>query len=157
VHAQPELENYLLEHQGKARYLVATVNASTAAPFILDTGKAAMALGGYDSFDQILSVPQVETLVQQGQLRFFLLPAIAQFQLPNVSPSTLKAIDNIIQPASLHGESIIQPAISQWVSAHCAIVPRNVVEPGTSGTSNTVSLGEGFILPTQLFDCASLH
>ncbi len=157
AHAQPELEHYLLEHQGRARYLVATMNASTAAPFILDTGKSAMALGGYDSFDQILSVQQVATLVQQGQLRFFLLPTLAQFQLPNVSPGVLKTIKNALQPGSLHGASIIQPAISQWVSAHCAIVPRSAVEPGTSGTSNTVSLGEGDTLPTQLFDCAAPH
>ena len=47
VHAQPELEHYLVEHQGQATYLVATINASTAAPFILDTGKAVIALGRF--------------------------------------------------------------------------------------------------------------
>lgn len=154
AHAQPELEDYLIEHQGQARYLVATINASTAAPFILDTGKAALALGGYDSFDQILSVQQVAALVQQGQLRFFLLPTFAQFQLPNVPPRVLKTITGILQPPSLHGASIIQPAISQWVMTHCAVVPRTIVEPGTSGAITTVSLGEGYTLPTQLFDCA---
>jgi 4-amino-4-deoxy-L-arabinose transferase-like glycosyltransferase len=157
AHAQPELEDYLVEHQGQARYLVATINASTAAPFILDTGKSALALGGYDSFDQILSVQRIAALVQQGQLRFFLLPAFAQFQLPNVSPRVLKTIKGILQPRSLHGASIIQPAISQWVMTHCAVVPRTVVEPGTSGTMTTVNLGEGYTLPTQLFDCASDH
>ena len=157
AHAQPELEQYLLEHQGQARYLVATINASTAAPFILDTGKSALALGGYNSFDQILSVRQVAALVQRGQLRFFLLPTFAQFQLPDVSPRELKTIKGILQPGSLHGVSIIQPAISQWVTAHCTVVPRNGAEPGTSGPATTVSLGEGYTLPTQLFDCASGH
>jgi 4-amino-4-deoxy-L-arabinose transferase-like glycosyltransferase len=155
THAQPALERYLLEHQGQARYLVATINASTSAPFILDTGKSALALGGYNSFDQILSVQQVAAMVQQGQLRFFLLPTFAQFQLPGVSPGDLKTIKNILLPASLHGASIIQPAISQWVMAHCSIVPRAVAEPGTSGPATTVSLGEGYTLPTQLFDCAA--
>ncbi|HLI09596.1 MAG TPA: hypothetical protein VKV40_23745 [Ktedonobacteraceae bacterium] len=157
IHAQPELEHYLLDQQGQARYLVATINASTAAPFILDTGKSALALGGYDSFDQILSVRQVAAMVQQGQLRFFLLPTLAQFQLPNVSPRELKAIKGILQPASLHGASIIQPAISLWVAAHCSVVPRNVAEPGIPGPATTVDLGEGFTLPTQLFDCTSGH
>jgi 4-amino-4-deoxy-L-arabinose transferase-like glycosyltransferase len=157
MHAQPELEQYLLAHQGQARYLVATMNASIAAPFILDTGKSAMALGGYNSFDQTISVQQVAKLVQQGQLRFFLLPTIAQFQLPGTSPREFKTIKGLLLPSRLHGASIIQPAISQWVTAHCVIVPRSVVEPGIAGTNTTVSLGEGSTLPTQLFDCATLH
>jgi 4-amino-4-deoxy-L-arabinose transferase-like glycosyltransferase len=154
AHAQPELEQYLLKHQGQARYLVATSNALTAAPFILDTNKSAMALGGFEGFDQILSVQEVASLVQQGRVRFFLLPTFAHLQLNNLSPSTLQAIKGILQPASLHGASIMQPEISQWVNAHCSLVPRNVAEPGTSGTNDTVSLGEGNTLPTQLFDCA---
>jgi 4-amino-4-deoxy-L-arabinose transferase-like glycosyltransferase len=35
VEAQPELIRYLLAHQGQARYLVATLNAPIAAPFVL--------------------------------------------------------------------------------------------------------------------------
>ena len=81
AHAQPELEQYLLEQQGQARYLVATPNAPTAAPFILDTDKSAMALGGYNGFDQILSVQQVARLVQQRAVRFFLLPSFAHLQI----------------------------------------------------------------------------
>jgi 4-amino-4-deoxy-L-arabinose transferase-like glycosyltransferase len=154
AHAQPELEQYLLKHQGQAHYLVATSNALTAAPFILDTNKSAMALGGFEGFDQILSVQEVASLVQQRTVRFFLLPTFAHLQLNNLSPSTLQAIKGILQPASLHGASIMQPEISQWVNAHCSLVPRNVAEPGTSGTNDTVSLGEGNTLPTQLFDCA---
>ena len=154
AHAQPELEQYLLKHQGQAHYLVATANALTAAPFILDTNKSAMALGGFEGFDQILSAQEVASLVQQGTVRFFLLPTFAHLQLNNLSPSTLQAIKGILQPASLHGASIMQPGISQWVNAHCSLVPRNVAEPGTSGTNDTVSLGEGNTLPTQLFDCA---
>ena len=157
VSVQPELKQYLLEHEGQARYLVATVNAPTAAPFILDTGKSAIALGGYNGFDQILSVQQVETLVQQGQLRFFLLPTFAHLQFDNVSPHMLKIIQGILQPSSLHGAALLQPAISSWVSAHCTLVSRNVAEPGTAGTNDTVSMGSGSTLPTQLFDCASLH
>lgn len=142
VHVQPELRDYLVAHQGRARYLVATVNAPLAAPFILDTGKPAMALGGYTGFDHILSVPQVAALVQQGDVRFFLLPTLAHFQMPSV----------------LQGLFIFQPAITQWVNAHCTLVPRNVVEPGAPGTIDTVSLREGNdTLPTQLFDCATLH
>ena len=157
MHAQPELERYLLENQGQARYLVAVMNASTAAPFILDTGQSALALGGFSSFDQTLSVQQAAALVQQGELRFFLLPSFAHLQINNLPPRTLNAVKSALLPSSLHGASIIQPAISQWVSTHCTLVPRNAVEPGTLGTSDTVSMGEGATLPTQLFDCGTLH
>ncbi|HEY7417387.1 MAG TPA: glycosyltransferase family 39 protein [Ktedonobacteraceae bacterium] len=157
MHAQPELEHYLQENQGQARYLVAAMNANTAAPFILDTGQSAMALGGFSGFDQTLSVQQVASLVQQGDLRFFLLPSFAHFQINGLSSRTLNTIKGILQPSSLHGASIIQPAISQWVYAHCTLVPRSTVEPGTSGTSDTVNLGEGVTLPTQLYDCGVQH
>jgi 4-amino-4-deoxy-L-arabinose transferase-like glycosyltransferase len=130
VHAQPELVQYLLAHQGKASYLVATVNAPTAAPFILTTGKAVMALGGFDGFDSILTTQQLAAQVAQGKVRFFLLPfLIFGFSLP------------------------IQTGIVQWVNAHCAVVPRTVAEPGVAGASQTVDLGETRTFPTQLFDC----
>jgi 4-amino-4-deoxy-L-arabinose transferase-like glycosyltransferase len=154
---QPELKHYLLQHQGQARYLVATINAPTAAPFILDTDQSALTLGGYNGFDQILSVQQVKTLVQQGEVRFFLLPSFAQLQFNNVSPRTLKIIQGILQSGGTHGAAIMQPLISQWVSTHCSLVSRTVAELGTSGTNDTVSMGSGSTLPAQLFDCASLH
>ena len=154
AHVQPELEQYLLEHQGQASYLVATLNAPTAAPFILDTGKSAMALGGFGGFDQILSVGQIAKLVQQKEVRFFLLPTFANLQINNLPPRTLQAVKGILQSNTSTEESIMQPAISHWVSVHCTLVPRNIAEPGIAGANDTVSLGEGDTLPTQLFDCA---
>lgn len=47
----------------------------------------------------------------------------------------------------------IQPAIVQWVNAHCQVVPRSVVEPDLAGPATTVDLGETATFPTQLFDC----
>ncbi|HET8840485.1 MAG TPA: hypothetical protein VFN35_03420, partial [Ktedonobacteraceae bacterium] len=134
AHAQPELEQFLLAHQGQARYLVATVNAPTAAPFILDTGRPVVALGGYDGFDQTISVQQVATLIQQGVIRYFLLPQVV---------------------ALSDGTFIMQPTITRWVAAHCTLVPRSVVEPGSPGSQKTVDLGESATLLTQLFDCAA--
>lgn len=116
AHAQPALTQYLLAHQGQARYLVAGMNASTVAPFILDTGEAAMALGGFNGFDQILTVQQIAAMVQQGEVRFFLLPSFAHLQLNNVSPQVRKQIESFLQPRGSKGASIVQPAISQWVN-----------------------------------------
>jgi hypothetical protein len=155
--AQPELLRYLLAHQGQARYLVATVNASTAAPFILDTGKAAMALGGFNGFDTTLTVQQVAAQVAQGHVRFFLLPSLAPALLNTLPASVRKAFTDILRYESANNGQLpfpIQPAITQWVNANCVVVPRGVAEPGVPGPAQTVALGETFTFPTQLFDCA---
>jgi hypothetical protein len=43
--ADARLEDYLRSNQGQARFLVVTLNAISAAPLILDTGKPVMAVG----------------------------------------------------------------------------------------------------------------
>lgn len=157
VTAQPELIRYLLEHQGNAHYLVATVNAPTAAPFILDTGKAVMALGGFNGFDATLSVQQVAAQVAQGNIRFFLLPTFAPDLLNTLPASLRQGFAEILHLQKANGSQLplpIQPAIVQWVKANCTVVPRNVAEPGLSGPQETVDLGETYTFPTQLFDCA---
>ena len=160
AHAQPQLTQYLQIHQGNARYLVATVNTSTAAPFILDTGKPVMALGGFAGFDQILTTQQVETLVQRGDVRFFLLPSFTHLQLNGISPRIREQIQRLAQPSgnsSTQGNAFLQGATSQWVMAHCKLVPRSAVEPGDVGPNDLVDLGTHSTLPTQLYDCANVH
>jgi len=56
--ANATLISYLEAHQGSARYLFATTNANSAAPYILATGKAVMALGGFQGSDPILTLGQ---------------------------------------------------------------------------------------------------
>ena len=71
--ASTALIAYLEAHQGTAKYLVATVSANQAAPIILATGKPVMALGGFLGSDPILTVAQLQSLVREGQIRYFLL------------------------------------------------------------------------------------
>ena len=122
MHAQPKLEHYLLEHQGQATYLVATINASTAAPFILDTGKAVIALGGFNGFDTILTAQQVAALVERGTVRFFLLPSFAPDLLSTVPADYRTAFEAFLRQQQVNQDPVplpIQPAIIQWVNAHC--------------------------------------
>ncbi|MGO8947926.1 MAG: glycosyltransferase family 39 protein [Ktedonobacterales bacterium] len=158
VHAQPELEHYLLQHQGQATYLVATINASTAAPFILDTGKAVMAIGGFNSFDAILTAQQVAALVARGTVRFFLVPSFTPELLSTVPADFRAAFEQFLRLQQVNQEPLplpIQPTIVQWVNTHCRVVPRSVAEPGLAGPATTVDLGETETFPTQLFDCGS--
>jgi len=160
AHAQPELTQYLLTHQGQTHYLVATINASTAAPFIMETSKPVMALGGFAGFDHIVTPQQVATMVRQGDVRFFLLPPSTHIQLNDVPARIRTEIEHFAQQNASNGTqsaSFLQGDTSQWVRTHCTLVTRAVSEPGDAGPNDTVDLGSSSTLPTQLFDCANAH
>jgi 4-amino-4-deoxy-L-arabinose transferase-like glycosyltransferase len=135
------LIQYLLVHQGNARYLVATADSGAAAPIILATSKAVMALGGYDGQDQILTHTQLEQSIHDGSVRFFLLPkSLAKLQL---APELRIYLQNLQTIRLLSGDQ----DIVTWISTLCSPVPQN-----TWQTSNTRTQQEHEVL--ELYDCA---
>ncbi|EEI24075.1 ArnT family glycosyltransferase [Lentilactobacillus hilgardii] len=66
-----KLLNYLEKHQGNAKYLFATSDSTTAAPYIIKTGKAVMAMGGFNGTDPAITLPQFKKLVKNGDLKYF--------------------------------------------------------------------------------------
>jgi 4-amino-4-deoxy-L-arabinose transferase-like glycosyltransferase len=73
VQVNEQLLAYLESHRGSARYLLATLNSQTAAPYIIASGQPVIALGGFSGSDQILSLSQLQALVSSGAIRYFLL------------------------------------------------------------------------------------
>jgi 4-amino-4-deoxy-L-arabinose transferase-like glycosyltransferase len=71
--ASAALIAYLEANQGSASYLVATMNSNSAASIILSSGKPVMSLGGFSGDDPILTVDQLASLVQAGEVRYVLL------------------------------------------------------------------------------------
>ncbi|HEY2595137.1 MAG TPA: glycosyltransferase family 39 protein [Chloroflexota bacterium] len=67
---QQQVLDYLEANQGTAEFLVATSNAMSAAPLVLETGKPVMALGGFLGSDPILNAQSFANLVQSGVVRF---------------------------------------------------------------------------------------
>jgi hypothetical protein len=65
--------SYLEANQGTAKYLVAVSSANQAASIILATGKPVMALGGFTGSDPILTLTQLQALIREGQVRYFLV------------------------------------------------------------------------------------
>jgi len=65
------LLNYVEKHQGKAEYLFATDDSSTAAPYIIKSGKAVMAMGGFNGTDDAISLKQFKKLVKEGKLKYY--------------------------------------------------------------------------------------
>ncbi|GGL55283.1 ArnT family glycosyltransferase [Sporolactobacillus putidus] len=70
----PDLIQYLNKHESGATYLFGTTDAPTAAPYIIRTGKAVMAIGGYNGTDPILNPGQLSELIKKGQIHYFYLP-----------------------------------------------------------------------------------
>ncbi len=64
--------NYLLENITSDSYLLATVNARSAAPYILETGRPVLTFGGFSGGDQVIDAAGVAEMVENGELRYIL-------------------------------------------------------------------------------------
>lgn len=64
---------YLTENNTGEPYLFATPNVNMAETYIIKTGKAVMAMGGFSGSDPILTVDKVKQLVADGKVKYFLL------------------------------------------------------------------------------------
>ncbi|MFD1471034.1 glycosyltransferase family 39 protein [Companilactobacillus mishanensis] len=66
-----KLLSYLEKHQGSSKYLFATDDSSTAAPYIIKTGKAVMAMGGFNGTDQAITLAQFKKMVKSGEVKYY--------------------------------------------------------------------------------------
>ncbi len=64
---------YLEAHQSSTKFLVATPGSATAAPIILSTNRPVMAMGGFSGNDPILTTGELQSLVHNETVRFFLI------------------------------------------------------------------------------------
>jgi 4-amino-4-deoxy-L-arabinose transferase-like glycosyltransferase len=121
----PALVAYLEQQQGSTRYLVATTSSTYASLFMLDSGQPAMALGGYQGWDRILSPADLAASLANDTVRFFYLPVQPTAGRPNAS---LDATADL----------------AAWVGTSCSAVP-------ASTWQSTPSRAVGGM---QLYDCA---
>jgi 4-amino-4-deoxy-L-arabinose transferase-like glycosyltransferase len=66
------LLKYLQQHQGNAKYLFATADSGTAAPYIIKTKTAVMAMGGFNGTDPAMTLTKFKQLVKSGQVKYYL-------------------------------------------------------------------------------------
>ncbi|MDP4084420.1 MAG: glycosyltransferase family 39 protein [Bacillota bacterium] len=76
--SSPKLENYLKANYRDGSFLVATIDATTAAPIILDTNLPVMAMGGFKGSDPALTVKKLQKMANDGQIRYFLLQGMSR-------------------------------------------------------------------------------
>jgi 4-amino-4-deoxy-L-arabinose transferase-like glycosyltransferase len=125
------LEQYLLAHQGNTKFLLATANANSAAPIILSTGKAVMAMGGFSGSDPILTQEKLAGLVQSGVVRYFLVQGTGGFG----------------GPGGFGGRN----GLTSWITSNCQVVPASDWQSQTQSTSGT----GGFRSSQQLYSCTA--
>ncbi|MCK8617389.1 glycosyltransferase family 39 protein [Fructobacillus sp. M158] len=61
------------KNQESAKYLFATTDSNSASGYIIKSGKAVMALGGYNGTDPTMTLTEFKQLVKSGQLKYFVL------------------------------------------------------------------------------------
>ncbi|WP_434510026.1 ArnT family glycosyltransferase [Desulfitobacterium sp. AusDCA] len=67
------LMTYLMSNNTGEKYLFATTDAGTAEPYIIQTGKAVMAMGGFSGTDKILTVDKLKQMIQNKEVKYFLI------------------------------------------------------------------------------------
>ncbi|GAA6236644.1 ArnT family glycosyltransferase [Apilactobacillus micheneri] len=67
-----KLLKYLQKNQSNAKYLFATADSGTAAPYIIKTKKAVMAMGGFNGTDPAMTLSKFKQLVKSGQVKYYL-------------------------------------------------------------------------------------
>jgi hypothetical protein len=66
------LVKYLQSGAAGYRWVLATVGANEAAGYQLGTGKAVMAIGGFNGSDPVPTLAQFEKLVATGKIHYFI-------------------------------------------------------------------------------------
>lgn len=149
-----KLDQYLLAHQGNTRYLVATINAMSASPIILDTGKPVMALGGFSGSDPIVDANKLSAMVANGTVRYFLFPSSGFNNLPPQIRETLEAGGNSnIGGFGGFGGGKMQ-VINDWVSTHCTVIPTDQWQTTSNGGQTGGFRG---IMQQTLYSCGNAN
>jgi 4-amino-4-deoxy-L-arabinose transferase-like glycosyltransferase len=114
------LLTYLEAHQGSAEYLVAVEGSQTAAPYILETGRPVIAMGGFGGTDPAPTLTQFEALVRTGKVHFVYLGGSGGAGGPGGRSSTTSSIE-------------------QWLTEHGTVVEASAYGGSTGGTLYEVS------------------
>jgi 4-amino-4-deoxy-L-arabinose transferase-like glycosyltransferase len=144
----PALIDYLQTNQGNAKYLVATTNAMSGAPIILNTDEpdSVIALGGFMGRDPVLSTDQLAALVDRGAVRFFLVQDRERMQ------EMMAERESDQQGGSRGGwGGPPQNEATSWVRDNCQQVPPELWQ--SSSSSDQLEGDSGMMRAQALYDC----
>jgi 4-amino-4-deoxy-L-arabinose transferase-like glycosyltransferase len=100
-----KLTDFLLAHYIKGHFLVATLKAETASPFILDTGLPVLTMGGYSGSDPILTQANLQLLAQNGIIQYFLVSKTAMLDKNKYYAAWIQQHCRIVNASEYHSKS----------------------------------------------------
>ncbi len=125
--AEAALVSYLVSHQQNATWLAAVNSANESAPIQLSTGKAVMAVGGFNGSDSTLTLEQFKQLVRQGSVRYYVVSQhgpgghggqqSTQARTNSSATSTAKSSSAQTQTTHHHGGPGGNSAIATWAAS----------------------------------------
>ena len=143
--ASEALVRYLERHQGSAAYLVAVDGSQAAAPFILESGKAVIAMGGFGGTDPAPTLNEFEHLVATGKVHYVYVSSgagtggggarTASAHAPTVSahaPTGKSGRSGGFDGMRAGGQTTTTSAVDSWVEEHGTLVSSSAYG-GTSG------------------------
>lgn len=74
-----KLLEYVTKNNTGETCLFATTDAGTAESYIIETGKAVIAMGGFSGSDPILTVEKLKQMVANKEVKYFLIPSGSGF------------------------------------------------------------------------------
>jgi hypothetical protein len=114
---------------------------------MLDTNAPAMALGGYQGWDRIVTPAQLAQMVANNTVRFFYISApITQVSVGFVGGGGQNTTAASINLANVNNDLV------KWVQTSCTAVSQTLL---TSSSSSTNAGGFGRGGGMQLYDCAA--
>jgi 4-amino-4-deoxy-L-arabinose transferase-like glycosyltransferase len=145
----PRLVSYLEAHQGNQHYMVATSTSLAAAPFVIQSGRDIMPLGGFNGNDEIFSVKDLTQQITGGQVRYFWLSSffLSSAQIKQLAPNLQTVMKELEQLQATNANY----QLLNWVMSHCTVVTANQWGGSAAETGDAAS-GQ----PT-LYDCANFH
>jgi 4-amino-4-deoxy-L-arabinose transferase-like glycosyltransferase len=101
--SQQTILDYLLANTNPGSYLVATLDAREAAPYILETLRPVLTFGGFSGSDNVINVTQLAQMIADGELRFVLGSQRLAQQKPEIAgylanSCTTVTIPGVAQP-----------------------------------------------------------
>lgn len=121
--ADAKLLDYVTQNNTGEKYLFATTNAMSAAPYIIQTGKPVMAMGGFSGSDPILTVTELEQMVADKEVKYFLLPS------------------GNFGGGSGFGGGRGGSAVQDWIRQHAVEVPKEQWQSVSAGFSANRTMG----------------
>jgi 4-amino-4-deoxy-L-arabinose transferase-like glycosyltransferase len=117
-----KLLDYVTKHNTGETYLFATTNAGSAESYIIKTGKAVMAMGGFSGSEPILNVEKLKELVKNKAVKYFLIPSGSGFGGPGGGGSS-----EVLDWIRSHGTLIPR---SEWQSNNSQVDPDSFMDRG---------------------------